>query len=402
MTIPLKPGQSGEPVPAVATSARVRRTDLDLLRILICGGIILAHAALIYAVEPRYHLKSDVPWLPASIGYEFMRATAMAVFFVLAGWSALVSLRGRGAARFVRERATRLLPPLLFGMVLFGSIIKYIELSHGRDMGLYGLRLVEPLTVGFFDFFPRNLTRMKLYTWSHLWFLGYLFLISLLLLPVLLKLARRVPITAMPTALMVYVPGIVLAGLLVATKGYWPFLPNLINDWANFAYFGVCFLIGAGLAAWPGFELRMRAEAPRLLMLLVAAFTGLVLCGESTLGRMFVGLTAWGAIGAGLGYAARLKPGGGPLFGYLSEATLPVYIIHHAPLLMLAVVIVPLALPVWLKIVLITVSSGAVSLLAYHWLVRPWPPIRWLMGMTAARKPASPAPRLPQTAVERS
>jgi hypothetical protein len=35
------------------------------------------------------------------------------------------------------------------------------------------------------------------------------------------------------------------------------------------------------------------------------------------------------------------------------------------------------------------------SLAAYHWLIRPWPAMRWLMGMTsvpATAVPASPAP----------
>ncbi len=280
MTAPLQPGLAGAPVQAAAKEARVRRTDLDALRILICGAIILAHALLIYAAEPRYHLKSDEPLLAASILYEFMRATTMAVFFVLAGWSALTSLRGRGSERFVWERVTRLLPPLLAGTLLFGSVIKYIELRNGRDLGLHGFRLVEALQVGFLDFFPRNLTRMKLYSWSHLWFLAYLFLISLLLLPLLKSLARRAPVADMPTALTVYLPAAVLAGVLAVSGGYWPFFPNLVTDWSNFAYFALCFALGAGLAAWPGFELRMRAEAPGFLVLMLLAFAGVILCGE--------------------------------------------------------------------------------------------------------------------------
>jgi glucan biosynthesis protein C len=398
MTVALRPSQSDALVHSPETKVRPRRTDLDALRILICGAIIFAHALLIFAAEPRYHLKSDQPWLAASVLYEFLRATTLPVFFVLAGWSALTSLRGRGPGRFVKERATRLLPPLVVGTFLFGSVIKYIELRHGRDMGLYGLRLVDALPVGFLDFFPRNLTRMKLVSWSHLWFLAYLFLISLLLLPLLLPLARRVPITVMPTALTVYVPAIVMAALLAASNGYWPFLPNLITDGSNFAYFTLCFAVGAGIAAWPGFEMRLRAEAPRLLGLMLLGFAGIVLCGESAIGRLFVGLTAWGAIGAGLGFAARIKPAATPTFAYLSEATLPVYIVHHVPLLLLGTAVLPLAIPVWAKIALISLGSSAISLLAYHWLVRPWPPVRLLMGMSPAPT-AAPAPaKLPQAA----
>jgi peptidoglycan/LPS O-acetylase OafA/YrhL len=386
--------QSGAGVQAAAIEVRPRRTDLDGLRILICGAIILAHALLIFSAEPRYHIKSDAPSLVASVLYEFMRATTLALFFVLAGWSALTSLRGRGPARFVWERVTRLLPPLVVGTLVLGSIIKYIELRHGRDIGFHGFRLGEALNVGFLDFFPRNLTRVKLLSWSHLWFLAYLFLISLLLLPLLLPLARRVPATFVPAAVTVYLPAFAMAALLVGYNGYWPFLPNLITDGGNFAYFALCFALGAAIAAWPGFEARLRAEAPRFLALMLLAFVGVVLCGESVAGRLYVGLTAWGAIGAGLGFAARIKPASTPIFAYLSEATLPVYIVHHVPLLLLGAAVLPLGLPAWVKIALIWVGATMISLAAYHWLVRPWRPVRRLMGMSVGRAaiPASPRP----------
>ena len=45
-----------------------RRTDLDLLRIVLCASVIIQHAVLIFANEPRYHVKSDLspPWATAS------------------------------------------------------------------------------------------------------------------------------------------------------------------------------------------------------------------------------------------------------------------------------------------------------------------------------------------------
>jgi glucan biosynthesis protein C len=368
----------------------MRRTDLDGLRILLCGAIILAHALLIFAAEPRYHVKSVEPSLIASVLYEFLRVTTMAVFFVIAGWAAVTSLRGRSPGHFAKQRVTRLLVPLFAGIASFGTLIKYIELRQGRDIGFHGLRPAEPLQdmlgvtwpAGFFDFFPRNLTRLNLLTWSHLWFLAYLFLISIVLLPLLVWLARRVPSAVVPSALTVYLPALPMAALLVAFDGYWPYLPNLLTDWGNFIYFALCFTIGAMIAAWPGFEVRLHAETPRMLVLMLFAFLGVALCGESAAGRVFVGLTAWGATGAGLGFAARIKPVATPAFTYLAEAALPVYIVHHAPLLLLGVAVLPLAAPVWIEVVVIWLGATAVALAAYHWLIRPWPPMRWLMGMT--------------------
>jgi peptidoglycan/LPS O-acetylase OafA/YrhL len=271
--------------------------------------------------------------------------------------------------------------PLVAGTVLLGPLIKYIELRHGRDIGFHGLWLVPPLPDGFLAFVPRYFTRMNLLTWSHLWFLAYLFLISLLLLPLALYLARCRPRAELPAAPLVYLPGLAFAALLAAFGGYWPFLPNLVTDWTNFAWFALCFAIGAGLAAWPGFEARLHREARRMLTLMLVASVNVVVLGQSPAGRAFVGLTAWGAIGAGLGLARWIDPPSTPRLAALSEAALPVYILHLVPVLALGRVVAPLDWPVWIAAAVIWLGATIVTLAAVRWLIRPWRPLRWLVGM---------------------
>jgi fucose 4-O-acetylase-like acetyltransferase len=342
---------------------------------------------LIFAVEPRYHLKSELPSASATVAYEFMRITLMAMFFVISGWSSVAPVRKRGAVRLIQDRARRLLIPLGVGIVVFGPAIKYIELCQGRSIGV-NFREVPPLEIGFMEFLPRYFTHGNLLTWSHLWFLGYLFLMTCLMLPLLKQLAGLAPRTAVPAAATVYLPALALAGLLAALDGYWPFQPTLYGDGANFCFFALCFAIGAVIAVWPGFETRLRSEAPRLLVLMLAAFVGVIYFGESLEGRLLVGVTAWAAIGAGLGYAARLDPPTTPALTYLSDASLPVYILHHLPLLLIAMPLLPLPLPVWVKIALIAASTTVVTLAAYHWLVRPHRKVRRLMGMTGKPREA--------------
>jgi glucan biosynthesis protein C len=390
----MPPDRSLTAVRPAETQRAARRTDVDALRILLCVAIILSHALLIFGTDPNYHLKSAVPSRSASIVFDFVRANSMSLFFLIAGWSAVASLRRRSSSQFMVERVTRLLVPLCVGTALFGSIIKYIELSHGIDLGLWGLRQIEPLNESFFKFFPHNLTLLEQITWSHLWFLVYLFLYSFLLLPLLLRLARSAPRAVEPAALTVYLPAIPMALLLVATNGYWPFRPNLVTDLPNFSFYALCFVIGAGIAVWPGFEARLSKEAPRLFVFMLLAFAGMTYYGESAVGRLFVALTGWGGIGAGLGLASRLKPVATPVLMYLTEATMPVFIVHHVPLLLLGVVLLPVGFPVWLKIVSIWIVATAISLAAYHWLIRPWPLMRWSMGMAGNPAIARSAPAL--------
>jgi len=370
---------STRPVPRTST----RRTDLDLLRIIVCAGVILGHALLIYAAEPRYHLKAPTEWVPATVLYEAIRITSLPIFFCLAGWSAVGSLRRRDAQRYVTDRLLRVLLPLFAGILLLGPIIKWIELQQGRDLRLGGFRLVPPPEYSFVEFLGRYLTRVDTMTWSHLWFLAYLFVISVALLPALRWLARRPVEQRMPGRLAAYAPALGLAALIAATGAYWPFLPSLVHDWANLFYFATCFGVGAVLAAWPGLEARLRAEAPGLALLALAGFVLVLWAGPSTLGRIGVGLCAWGSIGAGLGFAGRHPPRATPLFNWLGESTMAVYVVHHVPVLLLGLAVLPLGwAPGW-GVLAVWIGGTILSLLAYRLLVQPWPVPRLLSGMPA-------------------
>jgi glucan biosynthesis protein C len=362
-----------------------RRTDLDLLRIVVCMGVILAHAVLIFADEPRYHVKAAEPWRPATILYEAFRISTLAIFFVLAGWSSVGSLRRRSPGRYIRERFSRVLLPLAAGILLLGPVIKWIELGQGRDLRLGGFRLVSPPDITFIEFIPRYLTRMNLMTWSHLWFLAYLFLISVALLPLLVALARRSPSDLVPPRWLTHAPAAMLAGLIVAAGAYWPFLPNLVQDWPNLLYFAACFALGGVLAAWPGFEVRLRAEAYWMLAMAIAGLAIVLLAGPSVPGRIGVGLCAWGSVGAALGYAGRHPPRSGLVLNWLGEATMPVYVLHHVPVLVLGVMLLPMGWGEPLTIVAIWIGATLLSLLAYRFLVWPWRVPRLLVGLGPRR-----------------
>ncbi len=369
----------------------MRRTDLDVLRVIICASIIYAHALLIFAAEPRYHIKSTVPWQVATVLYEGLRIATLCIFFTLAGWSSVASLRGRTVEKYVRDRATRIVVPLSVGIILQGPIIKYIELTQGRELRLDGFREISPVQMNVLAFARRYFSRMDMLTWSHLWFLAYLFIISLSLLPLMLHLAHRVPSATVPGRLMAPLPGIALALLIWLTNGYWPFLPNLARDGANLILFASYFTIGGVLATWPGFEIRLRADAPWFLTLALLGLTGVVVAGPSALGRICVGLCAWGCIGAAFGYAGRHPPCSGPTLTWLSEATMPIYVLHHIPVLVLGVLILPLDWPVGVKVLVIGTGATIITLTLYRLTVLPWRLARFLVGMGPPRM-VRPAP----------
>ncbi len=171
----------------------MRRTDIDVLRIVLCAGVIVAHALLIFAVEPRYHLKSAQPDMVA-LGDGRIPAPD-ADDHLVSCWRAgppLKSLRSRGALRFVGERVDALPGAAHRSASWRSDRSSSTSSSATAAISAHGLRLVAPLQESFFEFFPNNLKFLKLLTWSHLYFLAYLFLMSVLkLLPLLMRLVKR-------------------------------------------------------------------------------------------------------------------------------------------------------------------------------------------------------------------
>lgn len=105
----------------------------------------------------------------------------MPLLFVLAGMSAKYSMQKRTMKDFVRERVKKLLFPFLIGMVTIVAIMTY-----------YADRFHNGYTEGFFAHYRIYFTKFTNLTgydggWTpgHLWFLLYLFIISLVTLGVI-------------------------------------------------------------------------------------------------------------------------------------------------------------------------------------------------------------------------
>ncbi|WP_431269573.1 hypothetical protein [Dankookia sp. P2] len=93
-----------------------------------------------------------------------------------------------------------------------------------------------------------------------------------------------------------------------------------------------------------------------------------------------------GATGAALGYAGRHPPREGKAMAWLGEATMPVYVLHHVPVLALGLLVLPLGWAAPVAVLVIAAGATVVSLLAYRWLVWPWRVPRLLVGMGSARQ----------------
>lgn len=157
-----------------------RKHEIDNLRWMMILLLFPFHAALCF---DGGEFGGFFVWLHRNVYLHafatFIYPWFMSLLFVLAGISARYSLTKRGTGDFIRERSKKLLLPLLLGMLLLVPPQTYIaDLYWNHFDGTYLQHLKT-----FFTKFTYFTGYDASFTPSHLWFLLYLYVYSLLLLP---------------------------------------------------------------------------------------------------------------------------------------------------------------------------------------------------------------------------
>ncbi|HXC52506.1 MAG TPA: DUF2147 domain-containing protein [Candidatus Limnocylindrales bacterium] len=381
-----------------------RRPDIDWLRVLATLLVVVFHTAMVFNPAPFYHIRnSDLSFLMV-VFCGFVSLWHMPLFFVLAGWSLAKAIGARSGFEIFKERCARIGVPLLTGIVLFMPGIKYLELRSGMDLSHSGLRVTDALQPGFRQvipsglpgmpefhesfgtFFPTFFTHLDRFTWAHLWFIAYLFTFTVILLPLLVRWARAARPTFELRPWMAWLPVPLLVLIQVTMRPYWPGIQNLYNDWANVAFY-LTFLCSGFAIGWDArIEALLHNEWKRALV--VGLGTCLVLLGGivglySSPPVLLAGsaIAGWTFIVALLGLARRHLSFSTPALRYLSEAALPIYVLHQAAIVYPGYWIVQLPLGIAPKFLLILATSFTLIFAVYHFVVKPLQPLRILFGM---------------------
>jgi uncharacterized protein (DUF2147 family)/fucose 4-O-acetylase-like acetyltransferase len=404
------------------TRPSARRVDVDWLRVFATYLLFPFHAAMVFNPAPFYHVRNADLSMGMLAFTGFISLWHMPLFFLLAGWSIVASMRARGGAGFVRERLLRLGVPLLVGCVFLMPPIKYLELASGLDANYRGLFVSPALQEGFRrvipgglpeaapfhetfgQFLPTFFTHLDRFTWAHLWFVAYLLTFTLLYRPLIAWIVERSRELRRVPPIWIYAPILPLALVQLVLRPHWPGLQNLYDDWANVAYYSIFLLAGVLLARHRALEEAVTAERWRALLvgLATTAVLLLALLGVVTSPAVLLAGSAvagWCFVLSLLGFARRASLPDGPVLAYLAESALPVYILHQLAIVGIGYWIVGLSLGIAAKFVLLVLLAFAATLAVYHVVVRPLPLLRFAFGMrprvcalwTAARPQAAVA-----------
>ena len=353
-----------------------RRHDIDALRVLAFGLLILYHVGMFYVADWGWHVKSEYQseWLqlPMLLSNQWR----MPLIFLISGLAVNFVWGKYPAGRFALRRTWRLLLPLVFGMAIVVPPQAYFEaLEKGA---------IEP---GFLDFMGRYLTfgdfpsnawggvEIATWTWNHLWYLPYLLCYTLVLIP-LAKLidgpaaGLRNAFRSLRRTALVLVPIIPLMvyGLFIYPR--FPYVSHaLFDDWyahaQYFTFFFYGFLIGRDAGIWTEFA-RLRNVA---LLLGGTGFLALLVARElfvpgagaaSDVALVFVVFfNRWIWIVAVLGWGHHLLKRPMKWLPYATEAVYPWYILHQTITVVAGVYLSRLALgPVGEPLLLLLATLG--------------------------------------------
>jgi hypothetical protein len=323
----------------------------------------------------------------------------MPFFFLLAGAGAWFALQRRTARQFAAERFRRLFVPFLVGCALFTPLQALLEWMFRVQAGTYEGSYLQFF---FIERFPGWNPAMFGWIGYHLWFLGYLFVDALLLLPLFqwLKGEAGRPTVSWLARLAEHRGGLLLFALplVLVQVGLRPWFPDE-RSWADFFYYPLFFLAGYLFYADERFLRAVRRD--RWLVLGVGLVSLLAMLGTVALGeaetlfsdpsnpgfRVFwacAAIDAWCWSVVMLYVGMRFLDFSNRWTRYGQEAIVPFYLVHQPVIWIIAFYVVQWEAGVTIKMLVVTVASFVVSLGIYELLIRRVAPLRALFGMKAA------------------
>jgi glucans biosynthesis protein C len=371
-----------------AMSQQPRAYYLDWIRIIVILLLVPFHSAVTFATHGDGFIRypQHAPLLDGFLW--FLSIWIMPVLFLVSGVSAYFALQTRTPAQFARERRAKLLLPLVAGVLLVCPPMSYLR---ARFMGSFHGGLIEFYPHFFQGVYPRgNLN------WGHLWFLAYLFVFTLILLPLFVRIrtghmkARITKASAvLERRLWIYLLALPLMLTESVLRPMFPGLQNLVWDWANFVLYLVLVFYGFVFAINGRISENIQRIRAITLCIAIALFAGAVasrLYGVS-LAPFYPAynvLMVFSWMFAVLGYAkARLNTKSG-VYAYLNEASFPFYIFHFLPITVAAYFIAGSSSGVWLKWILLIVVSYPATIGLYE-VVKRIPYLRTVFGIKRQR-----------------
>lgn len=379
-----------------------RRHDLDWLRAIAFGLLILYHIGMFY-VTWGWHVKSTHMSPAIEPLMALLNPWRLPLLFVISGIALHFAMDRAPLGKFLRSRTARLALPVLFGMVVTVAPQAYFELRTKGEIG-------PDFWAFYADYLDFGMEFSILTpTYNHLWYLVYILIYTLLvalLMPVLARLAPHVDRAAQWLGDGAYgwrlmlVPVLPFLAIAAFLAPHFPVTMAVIDDWANHANLLSMLLIGWLIAKSDMFWRQLDRHL-RPILITVATLAAILLVARlnwpavRAVEPTFVAIMGvrtlymWLAVLAMLGMAQRYLMRRTALLDFLNQRVFAYYVLHQTIIVSLGFWLAPRELPVWLEASLL-IAATLVLCIVLTEAIRPIPGVRVLFGLRGERHRPTP------------
>ena len=389
---------------------RERLYFLDWLRVFSILLVFLIHCSKIFDYDTTVVFNTTrSPILSAF--RDFGLLWIMPLFFFLSGAAVYLSQRSRKIGKFIKSRFLRLFIPLIIvGTFIINPLYVYIERLFSGEAASGFFQWYPQYFHGFYGF-GGNFAPLGQGT--HLWYLEYLFIFSLILLPLFVRSKKRgtsclsrlsihfdkpwalfilfLPISVVAAAFEILgLGGARITGgwdpisyLLFFSYGYLIFSNDRIGETIKKyspIYLAVAIILTAlFIDSYFGFILKVPGLTRYDLQ-----NDGVLLPLNKSLWvaiHALRGLLAWCWIIGLLGLCSRYLNFNNKFLAYANEAVLPFYILHHTVIYIIGYYIIQWKSIIVSKFIIISTSSFVIIIAVYEILIRRINFVRFSFGM---------------------
>jgi glucan biosynthesis protein C len=381
-----------------------RRNDLDWLRLIAIVILLFFHTGMLF--NPwEWHIKNNETSESFRYWMIWLHFWRMPLLLFISGAGTYIALSKRTPLQYAGERFKRLFIPLVFGM--FVIVPPQIYYEHIKEYSGYG-----DFYKTVFNFIPYP---KGSFSWHHLWFIAYLFLYSLIALPLLvfLRSERSASFRQKMKSIMSSPVGILLApAILILTTQIIlrPYFPeethDLTHDWAFFTFYFSFFLFG--MLCYSNADLWQSIGRNRKPLLAASLFVMVIFYGlyfhfreiitlpwdMETVETAFDVTAIFGSwfwvitvIAFGQYYLNRPHP----WLKHFNEGLYPFYILHQTVIIAIGYYICQLPWSIFAKFWTVSLLTLLSCIVFYFLIIRPFNIVRLFFGMKPLKK-AEPVP----------
>ena len=353
-----------------------RKHFIDWLRIGLIISVFFFHVGMIFRPE-QWHVNSaeSFPFLDPTMWW--LHLWRMPLLFLVSGIGTFYAIGKRTSWQYLKERFRRLYIPFTFGFFTLVPLMVYVERIENYSS-------LWDFIPHMFDGGPYPVGNIS---WHHLWFILYLFIISLLITPFLnytksghynMVRGKLIQIVSKTMGLNWLLPIIIVSQIIL--RQYFPNSTHaLYNDWAYFTHYLLFFISGFMLFTSDK-VINALANQRRLYLYQTIIFTVLLFSLPSVFGEPSIiqdysrGITEMIiSLSCGLTAIAYFKRYFNKDHKYrkaLNDAIYPFYLLHQPALIFVGYVVLKWNISYSMQAFLITLLSLIFIVTCYAIIIR--------------------------------